>query len=415
LWKLQNLHGRLLTVREHRENIIAMGYAFFEFFAGGGMARAGLGNKWKCLFANDYDLKKGKVYNDNWGAGSLLTKDVRKLAAKEVPGRADLIWASFPCQDLSLAGMGAGLKGDRSGTFWPFWKLVCKLIDDRRGPKIIVLENVCGTLSSHNGKDFAAISTALASRNFQFGAVVIDAVKFVPQSRPRLFIIAVAEGTGIPSDLTGVGPSGVWHSKALLNSVARLDQKTANRWLWWSLCDPPLRRTQFADLIEKNPESVVWNTLGETKRLLAMMSPLNLKKVEAAQNSGQILVGTVYKRTRLDEKEEKIQRAEIRFDGVAGCLRTSSGGSSRQSVVIVNGREVRSRLLSSREAARLMGLPDKFRLPSSYNEAYHLLGDGLVVPVVRYLADQLLEPILDYSKPMRLDVSRNPMRAECQP
>jgi len=47
--------------------------------------------------------------------------DVGGLTSRDLPGRADLAWASFPCQDLSLAGMGAGLKGKRSGTFWPFW------------------------------------------------------------------------------------------------------------------------------------------------------------------------------------------------------------------------------------------------------------------------------------------------------
>jgi DNA (cytosine-5)-methyltransferase 1 len=41
-----------------------------------------------------------------------------------------------------------------------------------------------------------------------------------------------------------------------------------------------------------------------------------------------------------------------------------------------------------------MGLPDEYKLPKSYNEAYHLTGDGVVVPVVRYLAENLLEPIL---------------------
>ena len=86
-------------------------------------------------------------------------------------------------------------------------------------------------------------------------------------------------------------------------------------------------------------------------------------------------------------------RAEIRFDGVAGCLRTPGGGSSRQFIMVVEGESVRTRLLSGREAARLMGLPDEYKLPANYNEAYHLMGDGLAVPVVRHLADNLLGPL----------------------
>ena len=132
-------------------------FDFFEFFAGGGMVRAGLGTNWRCRFANDFDTKKGAVYRRNWRDGVLETADVRALTTKDLPGAVDLAWASFPCQDLSLAGGGAGLKGDRSGTFWPFWSLMKDLIAEGRPPRIIALENVCGTLTSHEGKDFAAI------------------------------------------------------------------------------------------------------------------------------------------------------------------------------------------------------------------------------------------------------------------
>ena len=131
--------------------------SFYEFFAGGGMARAGLGGGWECLFANDIDAKKGASYAANWGDEELLIKDVGKLSTKDLKGAADLAWASFPCQDLSLAGDYAGLKGERSGTFWPFWSLMKDLITEGRPPRIIALENVCGTLTSHEGKDLAAI------------------------------------------------------------------------------------------------------------------------------------------------------------------------------------------------------------------------------------------------------------------
>jgi DNA (cytosine-5)-methyltransferase 1 len=124
------------------------------------------------------------------------------------------------------------------------------------------------------------------------------------------------------------------------------------------------------------------------------MSAANQAKVEWAKSVGSRVVGTVYKRTRRDERGHKIQRAEVRFDNIAGCLRTPAGGSSRQIILVVEGKAVRSRLLSSREAARLMGLPDTYCLPQNYNEAYHLSGDGVGVPVVRCLAAHLLEPLL---------------------
>ena len=111
--------------------------------------------------------------------------------------------------------------------------------------------------------------------------------------------------------------------------------------------------------------------------------------------SGRRTVGSVYRRTRPDGTGIKRQRAEVRFDDVAGCLRTPAGGSSRQTILIVEGKKVRSRLLSAREAARLMGLSEEYQLPERYNDAYHVCGDGVCVPVVRHIAAHILEPLLD--------------------
>ncbi len=368
---------------------------FYEFFAGGGMAREGLGKEWRCLFANDLDEKKGRSYRDNWGDKDLLIRDVAKIELADLPDEhADLAWASFPCQDLSLAGGGAGLGGSRSGTFWPFWDLIRLLSCSNRAPRMIVLENVCGALTSHGGKDFAAISSALAEADYRFGAVVIDAVHFVPQSRPRLFIVAVAQGYPIPAYLVDNGPSRPWHTESLIQACESLSSTARPKWLWWRLPMPAPRAEIFADVIEDDPQGVRWNTTAETKRLISLMNDLHLKKLSDAKNAGRRMVGTVYRRTRPDGAGGKVQRAEVRFDDIAGCLRTPGGGSSRQSIIVVDGKRVRSRLLSPREAARLMGLPETYVLPPNYSDAYHLAGDGLAVPVVRFLAANILEPVL---------------------
>ncbi len=368
-------------------------FSFYEFFAGGGMARAGLGKEWQCVYANDFDSKKAETYGRNWGTDHLHVKDVRNVDVTELPGEVELAWASFPCQDLSLAGNGAGLKAERSGSFWPFWKLMQALMQEERNPKIILLENVHGALTSHGGKDFSSLCSALVEIGYSVGAVVINAAHFIPQSRTRLFIIAVRSDQAVPGELLANGPHPLWHPDSVLNAGQKLSRDVVDHWLWWNIPEPPPRKLNFIDIIEGEPKGVTWNSDSDTRNLLNMMSEINRKKVVQAQSTGCLMVGGVYRRTR-----NGIQRAEVRFDDVSGCLRTPSGGSSRQILLIVEGNKIRSRLLSPREAARLMGLKDNYILPDNYNAAYHLAGDGVVVPVVSHLSKNLLVPILQANR-----------------
>lgn len=369
---------------------------FYEFFAGGGMARAGLGDGWSCAFSNDFDFKKGATYQANWDKDSqtvLKVGDIRQVQLSELPGIADLAWASFPCQDLSLAGGGAGLRGERSGTFYPFWDIVKLLIAEGRAPRVVALENVTGTLTSHGGKDFEAICQTFADNGYRYGAMVIDAALFVPHSRPRLFVVGVRDDVEVDETMVSPGPIEPFHTRGLQAAYDRVNDDAKAKWLWWNMPTPPHRNTVFADLIEDKPDSVDWHTAAETDKLLGQMSPINRAKVEAAKRAGRRMVGAVYKRTRVEDGV-KHQRAEVRFDDLAGCLRTPAGGSSRQVIVVVDGNRIRSRLISSRETARLMGLDDDYILPKNYNEAYHLTGDGVAVPVVRHLAQHVIEPLL---------------------
>ena len=161
------------------------------------------------------------------------------------------------------------------------------------------------------------------------------------------------------------------------------------RWIWWNLPEPPPLQSTIADFIDPDAK---WD--GNVERLVALMAPAHLAKVRAAQANGPA-IGAVYRRIRTDDQGRKVQRAEVRFDGIGGCLRTPAGGSSRQILLSVNSGRVQTRLLTPREAARLMGVPDSYVLPSNYNEAYHLMGDGVVVPVVSWLERHLLRPMVN--------------------
>jgi DNA (cytosine-5)-methyltransferase 1 len=363
--------------------------SFYEFFAGGGMARAGLGAHWRCRFANDFDAAKARTYRANWGGDDLRVGDVWSLAAADLPGRADLAWASSPCQDFSLAGARAGLvDGGRSSAFFGFWRLIEALDREGRAPRAVVLENVGGLLTSRGGADFAAVCALLAERGYRFGAVEIDAAALLPQSRPRVFVIA-ARGA-VPDGLAG--PPGAFHTQAVRQAHGRLPAELQSLWLWWRLAAPPARNTRLADLLEPD-EAVQWRSEAQTLALLAQMNAAHRARLEAAGAGGERIVAAVYRRIRR-EGGARVQRAELRLDGLAGCLRTPGGGSSRQFLVVADAGRIASRLLTAREGARLMGLPDAYQLPASQSAGLKVVGDGVAVPVVRLLADQLLEPLL---------------------
>ena len=157
-------------------------FSFLEFFAGAGMARAGLGARWDCLYANDFDPKKASTYRRNWGSDRFHCGDIHHVSPSQLPHRsADLAWASFPCQDLSLAGTQIGLRGRRSGAFWGFWNVIEELRNEARSPRLIVLENVTGAVTSNGGRDFRQLLDTMRDGGYRTGALVIDAVHFVPE------------------------------------------------------------------------------------------------------------------------------------------------------------------------------------------------------------------------------------------
>lgn len=361
-----------------------------EFFAGGGLARLGL-DGWRTAFANDIDPMKAAAYRANFGAASLVERDVWDLTLADLPsGRADLAWASSPCQDLSLAGARAGLSGARSGAFWGFWRLIEALDAEGRAPRLIVIENVSGLLTSRGGEDFRVLGDLLARSGWRFGALEIDAALWLAQSRPRLFIVATRQdGEGAP------GPVAPFHSRGVIAAHAGLSDEARAAWRWWRLPTPLARNTDLAAMLEPDM-AVDWFDDARTARLLSQMAPLHRQRLDAALASGERRVGAAYRRVRV-ERGQKIQRLEARFDGLAGCLRTPAGGSSRQYVLAVEAGRVRARLLTAREAMRLMGVPETYRLPAATGAALKIAGDGVAVPVVRALSEGLLKPLLNPS------------------
>ena len=363
-------------------------FNLYEFFAGGGLAGLGL-TGFRTTFANDLDAAKAASWRANHADPEILRlADVWDLTPGDLPGQADLAWASSPCQDVSLAGARGGLDARRSGAFWGFWRLMTGLAEQGRAPGVIVIENVMGLLTSNQGRDFAAVCRALHDSGYVFGAVEADAALWLPQSRPRLFLIASRR----PVADVGSG-ADPFHSARIRAAHAALPDDLKAGWVWWRLAAPPRRNTDLAALLQSE-DAVDWLEDEKAAPLLDLLSPLHRARLDAAVASGERRVGAAYRRVRV-ENGVKVQRLEIRLDGLAGCLRTPAGGSSRQFVVVCQAGQIRVRRLTGREAARLMGLPDSYRLPTGEMAALKLMGDAVAVPVVRALADQILRPLLE--------------------
>ncbi len=372
---------------------------FAEFFAGIGLVRAGLSRGgWECAFANDIDPKKRQMYVDAFGpsleydCGDIWETD--RVAAL-VPDGLTLATASFPCTDLSLAGHWRGIDGTHSSTFFGFCNLL-KQLGDRRPPMLLV-ENVVGFLTSRQGSDFTRAAVELASLGYWLDAVVIDARAFVPQSRPRVFIIGVDSSylgmlpAGEPSSILfpGLVDLPVRPSTAKLRPppLLELRRRTQLATGWFTAQLPPLPSspTPLGAVLDAGDEHDWWTPAVVAKHLKSMQVP-SRARLDRRIGGEEIHLGTAFRRTRLGEA-----RLEVRFD-VAGCLRTPRGGSARQVVIRVGRDRLDMRWMTAREYARLQGAGDfPIRVPE--RQAQFGFGDAVCVPAIEWLDRHLLTPL----------------------
>jgi len=358
-----------------------------EFFAGGGLARLGLSGQFDVAWANDLDAMKCRAWRENFGAHGLIEGDVAAIRIGQLPQRPALAWASFPCQDLSLAGDRAGLKGGRSGTLFAFMARLAELRERGDPPEVVVLENVKGLLSSNSGQDLAAVFSALQDLGYAAGCLEMDAAWFLPQSRPRVFIIAVRQGAEIPAALLSRDNRPcVFQTPAILKAQAALPGA-----LNWFAPSPAQPSTSLADILD--PRDNAWWDASKLATFNQQLSETHRERLESIRGTPGRHIGTMYRRIRR-AGGEKHQRAEIRFDGKVGCLRTPAGGSSRQFWLVVEGDILNIRPINPREAIRLMGVPDTYLLPKGTLAGLKIAGDGVAVPVVAWLSEKLLAPLV---------------------
>ena len=170
---------------------------FLEFFAGIGLVHLGLRpSGWTCVYANDFSQKKREMYLDEFpDAAHFHLEDIWETdrILEHISAPALLATASFPCVDLSLAGHMKGLGGEHSSTLFGFVEVMRRLKVRHKMPPIVMIENVTGLLTGHQGKDFEQTCLALSELGFFLDSFIVDAKHFTPQSRPRLFIVGVRQ------------------------------------------------------------------------------------------------------------------------------------------------------------------------------------------------------------------------------
>ena len=360
------------------------GKKFAEFFAGIGLMRMGLERAgWSIAFANDIDEDKREMYSGHFGVSEeFVLADIHHLKGAEVPS-VELATASFPCNDLSLAGARKGLAGAQSSAFWGFVEILSKM--GARKPQMVLLENVTGFLTSSDGEDFRDALLALNKLGYSVDAFIIDAARFVPQSRQRLFVVGTQSR---PVPVLNEGPR-------FFQSDSR-PAALADFILWhpeinWNIrqMNPlPDSNTHLADIVEDlSPNSSTWWSRERCEYLLNQMSPKHRAEADRMMAGSEVTYGTVFRRVRNGRS-----MAELRTDGVAGCLRTPRGGSGRQILFAAGKGKFAVRLLTPRECARLMGAGD-FKINVSLNQALFGFGDAVCVSVVEWIVNNYLNPV----------------------
>ena len=362
---------------------------FAEFFAGIGLMRMGLEREgWTISFANDIAADKYEMYSEHFrdAKSHFVLDDIHKLSAEAIPTVA-LATASFPCNDLSLAGMRKGLDGKESSAYWGFVRILDEMGDRR--PPLVLLENVAGFLTSYGGRDFQSALLALNRLGYAVDPMIIDAARFVPQSRVRLFVAACLQN--------GHGMWRVQETPSFYESDIRprplAEFILRHPEIVWNIREvPPLPANALAlpDILEDLPDaSLFWWNDARRDYLINQMSERHAAQLKKMMEGRKRTYGTVFRRIRKGRS-----MAELRSDSVAGCLRTPRGGSARQILIQAGCGQVKARFMTPRECARLMGADD-FVIKADFNKALFGFGDAVCVPVVSWIARHYLNPLAD--------------------
>lgn len=327
-------------------------FTFIDLFAGiGGIRTAFEEIGGRCVFTSEWDSYAQKTYAANFPAAHQIAGDITQVSAQDIPDH-DVLLAGFPCQPFSIAGVSKknalgkkhGFADETQGTL--FFD-VARIIKEKQ-PRAFLLENVKNLKSHDKGRTFAVIKKVLEEDlGYHIHVKVIDAAHYVPQHRERILIVGFRESVGFD---------------------------------WAALQLPEKGTIKLAEIFHKvdgsEPE-LPWDEgryFDHAKRRVIPKFTLSDHLWTYLQNYAA---------------KHQAKGNGFGFGLVTGkdIARTLSARYYKDgSEILIKQPRKNPRRLTPRECARLMGLPDTFRIPVSDTRAYKQFGNSVAVPVIREAA-----------------------------
>jgi DNA (cytosine-5)-methyltransferase 1 len=348
-------------------------FTFIDLFAGIGGMRSGFESVGgKCVFTSEWNPWAKKTYVENFGEDEPFVGDIVPYPTDDIPDH-DVLLAGFPCQPFSIAGVSKknalgrphGFECTTQGTL--FFD-VARIIAARR-PKAFLLENVKNLLSHDQGKTFRIITDTLRKElKYQVHTKVVDGGHFVPQHRERILIVGFRQNTLFSFD----------HLK--------LPEK---RPVMSSILHPEDASEVAEEPYTTGPKAKVHSKYVLTDKLWEYLQAYAEKHRKAGNGFGFGLVDR--------NSVSRTLSARYYKDG--------------SEILVSRGRGKNPRRLTPRECARLMGIPDTFKIPVSDTQAYRQFGNSVVVPVIREVARTMEPHILSLKRQEETGIQELPLFA----
>ena len=325
------------------------GFTFIDLFAGiGGLRTAFDQAGGQCVFTSEWDKYAQLTYQANHLDNRPIAGDITRIEADEIPEH-DVLVAGFPCQPFSIAGVSKknalgrkhGFLDETQGTL--FFD-VARIIKAKR-PAAFLLENVKNLKGHDKGRTFEVILNTLRDElGYEVHTRVINAKHFLPQHRERIVIVGFRESSDFSWEQLSLPALGEFK----MNSVLHPQDGS-------ELPEPGYT---------EGPDGKVSDKYTLSDKLWAYLQNYSAKHKAAGNGFGFGLVGP----------DDTCRTLSARY---------YKDGSE---ILVDQGPGKNPRRLTPRECARLMGLPDSFRIPVSDTQAYKQFGNSVAVPVFAEVA-----------------------------